>query len=83
MNFIKFPAHIYKLYFTFNIIGNDIGAWTPLVWACYKNHPKVVETLIRHGADVNSRGVHHVSGSKTISLFEQFPIKIIELKIGT
>ena len=46
----------------FVITGNDIGAWTPLVWACYKGHPKVVETLIRHGADVNSRGVHHVSG---------------------
>ena len=43
-------------------IGNDIGAWTPLVWACYKGHEKVVETLIRHGADVNSRGMHHVSG---------------------
>ena len=47
---------------SFVLIGNDIGAWTPLVWACYKGHQKVVETLIRHGADVNSRGVHHVSG---------------------
>ena len=72
---IKLQAHSCKLYFTFIIVGNDIGAWTPLVWACYKNHPKVVETLIRHGADVNSRGVHHVSGSKTISLFEQIPIE--------
>ena len=28
----------------------------------YKGHEKVVETFIRHGADVNSRGMHHVSG---------------------
>ena len=43
--------------------GTDMGAWTPLIWACYRGHPQVVETLIRHGADVNSRGMHHVSGS--------------------
>ena len=50
----------------FNSTGNDIGAWTPLIWACYKGHPRVVETLIRHGADINSRGMHHVSGSVLI-----------------
>ena len=47
---------------TFFYVAADIGAWTPLIWACYKGYPKTVETLIQHGADVNSRGMHHVSG---------------------
>ena len=46
----------------YDYTGTDVGGWTPLIWACYKGHSKVVETLIRHGADVNSRGLHHVSG---------------------
>ena len=47
---------------TFFLLAADIGAWTPLIGACYKGYPKTVETLIQHGADINSRGMHHVSG---------------------
>ena len=51
-------------------IAADIGAWTPLIWACYKGYPKTVETLIQHGADINSRGMHHVSGDFHTSILK-------------
>lgn len=39
------------------IPANDGGGSTPLHYACKKAHPKVVELLVKAGADVNSRKV--------------------------
>ena len=64
IEYYKMFMHTIKICFWLRsfYIAADIGAWTPLIWACYKGYPKTVETLIQHGADINSRGMHHVSG---------------------
>ena len=31
------------------------GGWTPLHWACYYDHEKIVEMLVTGGADVNAK----------------------------
>ena len=42
----------------------DIASWTPLLWTCYKGTSvETADVLIRHGADVNAVGIHHISGS--------------------
>ena len=42
----------------------DIASWTPLLWTCYKGTAvETADVLIRHGADVNAVGIHHISGS--------------------
>ena len=41
----------------------DIASWTPLLWTCYKGTSiETADVLIRHGADVNAVGIHHISG---------------------
>ena len=38
-----------------NVEVKDCGGFTPLIWACYKNHPEVIKLLIQNGADPNAQ----------------------------
>ena len=45
-------------------IEYDSYGWTPLLWATYYRQISIMKLLIDNGADINHKGLHHISGTK-------------------
>jgi ankyrin repeat protein len=59
-----------------------INGWTPLQWAVWEGHIKIVKLLIKAGADINSQGSDDIDRHTALHCASDLPIVKLLIKAG-